>query len=215
MSNSGGVNGVALSATAVGVLLIWSGIKGWSLLGTAGDLVNGSPASGTVTNPLTAPGGTDVGSAAGGAAGTVGSSVGSLAGMAMSDLASVARSYEGHAYSYGGAPGPDGSKPWDCSSFVNFCASVRLGRAIPGYGPGQYKGTVHGPPTGSWGVWSGLTSVSRSQVQADDLIVWTGHMGVAIDNNNMISALNAREGTKVTPIEGHGNGPLLRYGRYK
>lgn len=202
-----GVNGIALSAVGIGVLLIWSGIKGWALLGTAGDIIVGKavnqPNSNPLSNPLAEPS-SNTGAALG---------VGEL-GVPTNNLAAVAVQYQGHAYLYGGAPGRDGSKPWDCSSFCNWVASVKLGLPIPGYGPGKYDGTVHGPPTGGWGTWTGLRSVSRADVAAGDLIIWLNHMGIAINNSQMISALNPSQGTKITTIDGNGNGPLLKYGRY-
>ena len=192
------VNGKALVATSLGTLLVWSGIKGWSVLATLGDLVTGVKPSGSNLNPL---GGGAAKDAVGGSAGGGG-------------IAAVAQQYVGHAYSYGGAPGSDGSQPWDCSSFVNFVTSIKLGLAIPGYAPGKYDGSTHGPVTGQWGIWPGLGHVSRAAVIAGDIIVWAGHMGIAVDNQHMVSALNERQGTLVTPIEGYGNGPILCYGRY-
>lgn len=192
------VNGKALAVTSIGVLFIWSGIKGWSLLGTVQDLVTGATPSGANVNPL--------------GTGATSSLPGNSAGGG--SIADVAKQYEGHAYRFGGAPGKDGSQPWDCSSFANFVLGVRLGLRIPGYAAGAYDGSVHGPVTGQWGIWPGISHVSRASVQAGDLIVWTGHMGIALDNATMISALNANVGTKITPIEGNGNGPILCYGRY-
>lgn len=191
------LNGRALSAIAVGSLFVWSGIKGWSMLGTVRDIIAGIRPSDVEVNPLSGDG----------LSGRRGGS-GTFDG-----LASTALQYVGHAYQFGGAPGKDGSKPWDCSSFVNWLVGVKLGKAIPGYGAGKYDGSSHGPPTGEWGVWPGLKRISRAEVMAGDIIVWVGHMGIATDNGNMVSALNPKTGTKVTPIDGHGNGPLIRYGR--
>src|ERR1700744_1994888 len=192
------LNGVALSSVAAGSLLMWSGGKGWSLLATLGEIVSGKkpsePESVTLVSADAASGGTSVGASS-------------------SALANLALQYQGHAYLYGGAPGKDGSRPWDCSSFINWIFSVKAGRAIPGYGAGKYDGSSHGPPTGSWGVWNGLTHVSSPE--AGDVVVWLNHMGMCIGNGQMISALDSKDGTKVTPIQGYGNGPLLCYGRPK
>jgi cell wall-associated NlpC family hydrolase len=131
-------------------------------------------------------------------------------------LASIALAYEGHAYRYGGAPGPDGSKPWDCSSYINYVVGVKGGKAIPGNGPGKYTGSTHGPPTGAWAVWPGMTTVSRSEVQAGDILLWAGHMGMATGHDTMISALNPKKGTRTQQIDsGVGRGPLIRIGRLK
>lgn len=121
------VDGKALAGAAIGSLFIWSGIRGWSILGTIGDVIKGGAPSGTVVNPLLAGGGN--------------------ADTAPGDIASIAQQYQGHAYLFGGAPGRDGSQPWDCSSFVNFIVAIKAGLSIPGYSAGTYDGTVHGPTT--------------------------------------------------------------------
>jgi cell wall-associated NlpC family hydrolase len=195
------INRAGLIAAGIGSILVWSGIKGWSLTGSVGDLITGSKPNQSEQYPLGNP--AQIGEAN---ASTAGGSPGGLAGLAMGAI--------GHAYSYGGAPGSDGSGDWDCSSMVNYLASVKSGLAIPGYAAGKYDGSSHGPVTGQWGIWSGLKHVGRDAVQAGDIVVWANHMGIAINHNEMVSALNSREGTKRTPIDGYGNGPLLCYGRY-
>jgi hypothetical protein len=87
--------------------------------------------------------------------------------------------------------------------------------AIPGYGPGKYDGSSHGPPTGTWAIWSGLSRIGRSEISAGDLIVWAGHMGIAISNNQMISAQNEANGTRISGIDGFGTGPVITYGRFR
>lgn len=193
-----------MAAVSVGILFVWSGIKGWSILGTLGDLITGVKPHQQTPTPLTDPNA----ASGGGASGTVPGS-----GVGVGSLANIATLYAGHAYLYGGAPGVDGSKPWDCSSFVNFVVGVKRGQPIPGYGAGKYDGSSHGPSTAQWAVWSGLQNITRQEVTAGDIILWVGHMGIAIGNTQMISALNPSEGTKVTAIEGTGPGPIIRTGR--
>jgi cell wall-associated NlpC family hydrolase len=199
------INGRALTAVGIGSLLIWSGIKGWSILGTAGDLITGKKPAQLESQPLTAgpsePGGSSVGNALG-------------TRVTGSAIADTALQYQGHAYLFGGAPGKDGSGKWDCSSFTNFVIGVKLGGAIPGYGAGKYNGSSHGPTTGNWAIWPGMRHIKANEVRAGDIIVWAGHMGIATSNTTMISALNPKATTKETPIAGHGNGPLICYGRY-
>ena len=202
------LNGKALSAIGVGIILVWSGVKGWSVLGVFRDLIAGRPPSNTGEAFLT-PSRSDLMS------GSPDEDRSPLL-RGSGDVAGTALQGVGHAYRFGGAPGKDGTKPWDCSSMVNWVVGTKLGRAIPGYGPGKYDGSSHGPTTFIWGVWlSGLQKLNRNEVAAGDIIVWTDHMGIAVDNGNMISAHNPAIGTTVTPIDGHGNGPLMLYGRLK
>lgn len=190
------VNGRALTAIGTGVLFVWSGIKGWSVLGSLGDLLTGRKPNQPELYPL---------SVAGSGAGTGSGNASGLAGIALQ--------YQGHAYVFGGAPGKDGSHGWDCSSFVNFVVGVKAGKAIPGYGPGRYDGSTHGPTTVQWAAWTGFSSVKRSDVQAGDIIVWADHMGIATDANNYISAHSPAKGTTVTNIPTSGLGPIIRIGR--
>lgn len=204
---AGRENGVAAVAGVFGVLLVWSAIKGWSLLGTIQDVVAGKKPAGTTRTgtPISAPAGP-----AGGSSGTPG------AAATGSQIADRFMQYQGHLYKYGGFPGRAGTDPWDCSSAVNWVVSHDLG--LPWPGSGRYDGTSHGPPTGSWAAWllahgGGSTTVKRAQVQAGDIIVWAGHMGIATSNTQMISAENPTYGTLVGAIDGGGAGPVLVYGR--
>lgn len=190
------INGVALTAVAAGSILLWSGIKGWNVTRTVGEIIAGQTPKGSDVNVLTA----------------ANSSLNAV-GFTSSALANDALQYAGHAYTFGGAPGKDGKSNWDCSSFINWVIGHDGKRAIPGYSAGQYDGSVHGPPTGSWGIWPGLKHIQLSELQPGDLIVWVAHMGMCVGTNQMISALNSKLGTKVTPITGYGNGPVLAYGR--
>jgi cell wall-associated NlpC family hydrolase len=192
------INGVALTSVAAGSILLWSGVKGWNVTRTVGEIITGQTPKGSEENILVS---------------ASSSSSSSAVGSTNSAMANDALSYAGHGYTYGGAPGKDGKSNWDCSSFINWVVGHDGKRAIPGYSAGQYNGTVHGPPTGSWGVWPGLKHIKLADLQPGDIIVWVGHMGMCVGTNQMISALNSKLGTKVTPIAGYGNGPLLCYGR--
>lgn len=190
------INGRALAVASTGILFIWSGIKGWSVLATIGDVLTGKKPNEPVSYPVS------IGSKA--SSGVTGNASG---------IAGIAQQYVGHAYLFGGAPGKDGTQPWDCSSFVNWVCSVKAGLAIPGYGPGKYDGSTHGPTTTQWAVWPGMTTVKRADVQASDIIVWATHMGIAVSNSQYISAHSPAERTTVTNIPTSGLGPIVRIGR--
>lgn len=186
MTAARGLQGIALAAVGAGVVLTWSGIRGWSVAGTLKDFITGvDPTTQANVNPITGTPDT----AAGG-----GSSSGSA-------IANDALKYEGHIYSYGGAPGTSGRNPWDCSSFVNWVVGHDVGLAIPGNKPGAYNGSSHGPPTGSWMVWAGCKTIKRADIQAGDIMVWQTHMGIAISPTEMISAT----GPDGTPSTKRGN----------
>jgi cell wall-associated NlpC family hydrolase len=190
------LNGKAVIAVFLGVTFVWSGIKGWSVLGTLGDLIKGQKPAQSNDLPL-------------GGVGTAG-----LAPAGVGSFAQAGLQYVGHAYSFGGAPKRDGSGAWDCSSFVNYVVGVRGGLSIPGYKAGGYDGSSHGPTTVQWASWPGLVNVPREAVTTNDIIVWTGHMGIAISNTQFVSALNPDDKTAIRNIDGGGVG-LLRYGRYR
>lgn len=199
-------SGPALGAISVGVILVWSGFRGWSVLGTVQDIIAGKrPKGATGTqHPITAASSPAILSAGGGTGAT---------GNAIAD---DALHYGGHAYLYGGAPGKDGSGPWDCSSYANWVLSHDLD--LPWPGTGQYDGATHGPTTIQWGAWfrsgaSGATTVQRGDVRPGDVIVWSGHMGIAVSSTQMISARTPALGTGVGDIDGGGSGPLICYGR--
>jgi cell wall-associated NlpC family hydrolase len=190
------VNGIAVTSVAAGSILVWSGIKGWNVTRTVGEIISGQTPKGSNVNPLT---NSDSFSGGGGVINSP------------SDIANDAQKYNGHAYSYGGAPGKDGKSPWDCSSFVNWVIGHDFNHSIPG--AANFDGSSHGPPTGLWMAWPGMKHVSQ-QIQAGDIIVWATHMGIAISSTQMISALNSQLGTRVTEIHGTARGPMI-VGRLK
>ena len=192
MPGAKGVQGIAVAATLAGGVLVWSGIRGWSVTGTLRDLITGvDPTGQGQADPIS-------GTAAGGDGGGGGVTSGSA-------IATQALTYVGHPYLYGGAPGADGKHPWDCSSFINWVIGHDIGLAIPGYKPGKYDGTAHGPPTGSWLIWSGCRTVKRADIQAGDLIVWPTHIGIATSPTEMVSALSHAAGTVTSTF--HGGSP--------
>lgn len=197
------IDGKAVTAIAVGMLFVRSGFKGWSILGVTQELVLGRAPDPTIDYPLT--GGTQV-------LGDAPSN--QIIGAAPNSIAAIALEYVGHAYRFGGAPGVDASQPWDCSSFVNYVVGVRFGRSIPGNAPGKYTGRTHGPNTAIWAIWPGLAHIKRNEVQAGDIIIWVGHMGIAISNTQMISALNPNDRTRIGSIDGFSSRAAI-YGRLK
>jgi hypothetical protein len=172
--NASGISPVALAATGLGALIIWAGLKGTSAIGGLRSLVSGQQPSGSNIYPL---GSSSIDQwAAGGYTGPATDSA--IAQQGLSYVGS------GSTYLWGGG-NPQG---WDCSGFVNYVMGHDLGLSIPGYRTGSFQGTSHGPVTSQWAIWNGCTSVSRSQVQAGDLIIWPAfHMGIAINNTQFVN----------------------------
>jgi cell wall-associated NlpC family hydrolase len=187
-----GVPGTAVGATAAGMLLIWSGIKGRRVTDSLRSLISGQQPASVNAYPVTAsfdP------AAAGGAAVAAG---GTASGSA---IASDALKYQGAGYVWGGAPAK-GTGNWDCSSFANWVLGHDLGIAIPGYPAGSYAGAAHGPTTLQYLGYGTAVAGGAAAAQPGDLCVWQTHMGIATGGGQMISALNPSLGTRVTTIAG-------------
>jgi cell wall-associated NlpC family hydrolase len=120
--------------------------------------------------------------------------------VAGSSIAADASKYVGQVrYVWGGA---NPSHGWDCSGMVNWVCGHDLALAIPGLARGtQFDGSNHGPDVAQWIAWSGVAHVAGPP-QPGDLVAWgpNGHIGVAVDASNMVSALNPAQGTQRTPI---------------
>ena len=110
----------------------------------------------------------------------------------------------GHPYIYGGNSNViDG---WDCSSFANWVIGHDEGLAIPGgsWAAETANGSQHGPATGSWLIWTGCTTIGHdgNLAQPGDLAVWQTHMGICTGPNQMVSAQDPANGTRVSAING-------------
>jgi cell wall-associated NlpC family hydrolase len=185
------INGPALGALGIGSLFLYSAIRGKSILASAQAIITGqSPQTVKQANPIVqnTPASTD--NNFGG--GTI----------PAGGIAAAALKYQGHGYLYGGAPGPNGLGDWDCSSFCNWVIGHDMKMSIPGAPNGTYNPFNHGPATLSWITWGTAVSHNAKDAVAGNICVWETHMGIALGNGKMISALNPRLGTMVTTIAG-------------
>lgn len=133
------------------------------------------------------------------------------------EIAADAERYIGLGYVYGG----DASSPgvWDCSSFVSYVLGHDLKLGLPGgnWGEPGFPPTSHGPVVESYGSWNG--AVVTTSPAPGDLAVFlgvgaSGHIGIVVGPNEMVSALNETQGTARTPIVGYGPyGAPLSYRR--
>lgn len=99
-------------------------------------------------------------------------------------IAATARQYEGVPYRWGG----NDTSGWDCSGFVNYVLR-QVGVRIP-------EGR---PTTTTYWRWSGAVTVPGPPA-AGDLVMYPGHMGIALDARNMINAPAAGQRTTIARI---------------
>lgn len=165
-STDSGISGTAVTIAAVGALLVWSGINNTKVAKSLIEILAGfGPVAGE--QKKSAP----PANTGGGYVPSTGSS-----GGGNQRIVSIAASYKGHPYVFGGGHGtvcPDG--PMDCSGFV----SCVLNKA------GLMKGTLTTDGFSRWGV-----KVDFADRKPGDIVVWRGgsgggHMGIIIDDNTM------------------------------
>jgi cell wall-associated NlpC family hydrolase len=191
------LSGIGLAYSVAGGILVWSGVKGETVGQTLRELARGDQPSGLNQEPVDTTAGPAAASTAAG-----GSAAGAIP--TDSEIANDAQRYAGHAYLYGGAPGPNGTNPWDCSSFCNWVLGHDLGMVLPAARSAGYDGRSHGPNTTLYLAWGRARTVSHAaaDAQAGDLCVWQTHMGISLGGGRMISALNESLGTRITSIAG-------------
>jgi cell wall-associated NlpC family hydrolase len=175
-----------LLLAGAGGIFLWSAIAGKSITSVFREIIGGnSPTSASNANTIQY----------GYGSGTTG---GTASGSAISQ---DALQYVGEGYIYGGPSQPG---KWDCSSFVSYVLGHDLGHSLPGGTWTQVtnNGSSHGPSTLSYLPWTGASSIARSSVAAGDLLMWQTHIGIAISNTQMVSALNQSLGTQISSISG-------------
>jgi hypothetical protein len=123
-------------------------------------------------------------------------------------VAAAALKWAGEGYVYGGNASHPGD--WDCSSFVSWVLGHDLKLSLPGgkWGAPGFPPGSHGPVVTSYASWKGAITVGAPGARGD-LVCFvgsgtSGHMGIVLGPNQMVSALDSVDGTKVTPITGYG-----------
>lgn len=122
-------------------------------------------------------------------------------------IAADALRWSGQGYIYGGPAARPGD--WDCSSFISWVLGHDLGLALPGgkWGAAGFPPNAHGPVVESYASWRGAVTVGAPA--RGDLVCFVGqgvngHIGIVLGPDQMVSALDSSDGTKVTPINGYG-----------
>lgn len=123
-------------------------------------------------------------------------------------VAADAQRWAGEGYVYGGPASHPGD--WDCSSFVSWVLGRDLKLALPGgrWGAPGFPPGSHGPVVDSYASWKGAITVAAPG-QRGDLVCFvgqgtSGHIGIVLGPDRMVSALDSVDGTLETPITGYG-----------
>lgn len=191
------INGFSVGYTAVGAVILWSGISGATLSQTFQDLISGKAPTQDTEQIGTPQLNIEDSSSSGNSGGSPTTTD--------SNIANDALKYVGDKYVWGGTPGTTAGTDngTDCSGFVNMVVGRDLGGAIPGYSAGKYNGGSHGPVTGQWLLWGGATTIPRGSVQAGDLACWLTHIGIFTDNGqHVVSSLDTQSGVVETTVAG-------------
>ena len=198
MASKSGISGLGVAMAASGAFLMYAGIRDVPLLEGARELLAGKLPAG---NPPTQTvidwnAGSELGATVGGVVQRAGQLVASA--QLNGAIVQAARKYVGIMYHFGGAQNPNAG--FDCSGLVNWVLGHDLGLTLPGQHSPGFAGTSHGPVTTDYFNWSGAKTVSRSDIQAGDLLCGGGHIGIATGGNMYIDAPTFGERVHETTI---------------
>lgn len=180
--SSGGISGLAVGLATVGGLLLWSGVRNVSPLDTLREVLGkgsaktpiSTPFASTVSGVRTISG---VGSAVGGAAGETAAGVAGSSGDGGA-LVAEARKLIGVPYKWASAS----ATGVDCSGLVILCLKRTGVPDVPRFTTATF---------GAWARSRGWLKVGPDTFRAGDVILRTGHMGIAVSADRMIHAPHA------------------------
>jgi cell wall-associated NlpC family hydrolase len=181
-----GVSGTAVALAGAGGLLVYSGIRGVSIADAMRSLIqSGTLPQGRIPNAVTG----------GAPAGVLDTPNPTSTGTAFgAQFAAAAALYAGKVrYSWGGET-PSG---WDCSGFPTYVLVHDLGRT-------NLPDRTHTVCT-QFMVWSGAQTIQAPEPGA--LVLWPTHMGIALDSERMVSAVNPSRGTVIDTFRNAGAVP--------
>lgn len=169
-----GVNGVAVGTLAVGSVLVWTGLKGGSVLAGVQSMIQGQKPTGENVHSI------DIAAAV--SAGGLDSQLGALSGAGASAVLTIAQQVANSPagksrYCWGGghSGNPCSASCFDCSGYV----SCVLNRA------GLMKGSM---VTGGFMMWGGASTIPYAQRQPGDLYVSATHIGIIADSTQFWNA---------------------------
>ncbi len=166
-STPSGISGLAVAVAAVGGFLIYAGIKDVDTITGLREIISGKTPTGRAQKQTA-----QFGTAVGNAASDLGNAASNLAGGA---LVSEARKHLGKPYVWASV----GPNSFDCSGLVIYCLRKTLDPSAPRF-------TTHS--FASYARKRGWTKVSEANIRSGDVVLKSGHMGIAISNAEMIHA---------------------------
>lgn len=165
------VSGVAVAVATGGALLVYAGYRGTSPVGALREVSGGRPTPVSSTGTTTASTSALTGA--------------TLAGGTHPEIAQAALNHRGEVYSQADR-WADGKS--DCSSFV--------GKALKDVGITPPGASV----TMSYRTWRSLTTISRAEIGAGDLLCGTGHIAIALNSEQAIGQQRPGVNVKVGAI---------------
>lgn len=190
---SEGISGIAVAVAAAGGVLVYAGFQGINPLQALREItsgqsksLSGSQASFVHNASLITAGGSDsLDLGGGGSAGVAQATYSAGSSATGNALAQAALTHKNEKYSQ--------ARRWqsgysDCSSFV--------GKAFKDIGITPPGGSV----TGSYLTWTKLKTISKSEIQAGDLLVNGGHVAIAISSTMAIGQQNSRRNVQIDTL---------------
>lgn len=192
MTNKG-IPGLALVATAAGLIYFWAGWKGASVTGTLKSLLSGNEPTGENVYPITlVSNGSDV------SGGTTGS-------LSSNAVVAFAQKQIGIQYQFGGGNGKNptvgtnsagnGKPGWDCSGLTQAAWLQGGGVHLGHYVPAQYAETKR---------------VAKNALQPADIVFFhgdgaLGHCGLYIGGDQFIEAAHTGTNVRVSKLSTRGD----------
>jgi cell wall-associated NlpC family hydrolase len=191
---SAGVSGLAVGLTTTGGIFVVAAIRNQSPIDVVKEVLKKPTSGGQLGTPFTSVGSgvAKVVASSGAAVGEAAASAASSGASGGGTLVAEARRHLGAKYVFG-ATGPT---VFDCSGLVVYSLRKTL---IPNC-KRFYTGNVS-----SYLKSKGWQRVSPSQFQAGDIIIRSGHMGIAVSNSRMIHAPHAGTVVKEASIYNKGS----------
>jgi cell wall-associated NlpC family hydrolase len=192
MGDTAGVSGLGVGLAAAGGLLVWSGIRNVSPIDTLKEVLGRPSDSRPIGTPFgsTISGVRGVAASVGTAAGAAATGVAGGGGSGGGQLVQAARRYLGVRYVFGGTS----KTGMDCSGLV-VLALRDIGVKAPRFTTATF---------GTWAKAQGATRVS-APFASGDVILRTGHMGIALGGGRLIHAPHTGTVVKEAAIWDVGN----------